>query len=563
MPLKALSECSFSNVRIGIIDLNDVQKVLTYHNETKHYYARYARSSGYLDWESQPHSFLNYSGAENFPLIFPNNFKSPNYDELYSPSFKNYHPFSFESISMFFRFSFGISAWKESGPSRWALRVNPSSGNLHPTESYIISDSIEKDHLPRIYHYVSEDHRLERRGMLTEEVWKNLISTAPGPSFFVGITSIIWREAWKYGERAFRYCQHDIGHAIGAVIFAARLLGWKVKVLSQMSSSDLANILGTGSSKRADLEWEEPAVLVCIYPDKSTGPAPLQNQIKDPIKESKWYGSINALSTNHVDWELDVISLATKQPGPIENIFQLSSKVSMGSSCILPATKIILQRRSALALDGMSTISRSSFMKYMKRIFPQNSPPWNSLWWKPRAHLVLFIHRVEDVEPGIYILVRDLDQIEDIKNSLSHTFDWAPISKEMPLFRLKTGDVRLASKQLSCNQSIAADGFFSIAMMVDFTGSIGDHGAWFYRNLYWETGVIGQVLYLESEAQGARSTGIGCYFDDHVHELLDIKDMSYQVLYHFTIGISIEDIRLTTLPPYLNEDLRHDTSGQY
>ena len=29
----------------------------------------------------------------------------------------------------------------------------------------------------------------------------------------MALTSITWREAWKYGERAFRYCNHDVGHA--------------------------------------------------------------------------------------------------------------------------------------------------------------------------------------------------------------------------------------------------------------------------------------------------------------------------------------------------------------
>ena len=30
--------------------------------------------------------------------------------------------------------------------------------------------------------------------------------------------------------------------------------------------------------------------------------------------------------------------------------------------------------------------------------------------------------------------------------------------------------------------------------------------------------MIGQVLYLEAEAAGARATGIGCFYDDAVHD---------------------------------------------
>jgi hypothetical protein len=62
--------------------------------------------------------------------------------------------------------------------------------------------------------------------------------------------------------------------------------------------------------------------------------------------------------------------------------------------------------------------------------------------------------------------------------------------------------------------------------------------------------MIGQVLYLEAEAHEARGTGIGCFFDDAVHELLGLSDDRYQSLYHFTVGHPLEDPRLTTLPPY-------------
>jgi hypothetical protein len=35
-----------------------------------------------------------------------------------------------------------------------------------------------------------------------------------------------------------------------------------------------------------------------------------------------------------------------------------------------------------------------------------------------------------------------------------------------------------------------------------------------YPRLFWETGVLGQVLYLEAHAVGISATGIGCFFDD-------------------------------------------------
>lgn len=84
------------------------------------------------------------------------------------------------------------------------------------------------------------------------------------------------------------------------------------------------------------------------------------------------------------------------------------------------------------------------------------------------------------------------------------------------------------------------------------------YGAGFYRNLFWEAGLVGQVLYLEAEAAGIRSTGIGCYFDDAVHQVFGISSRDWQSLYHFTVVGAVEDTRLTTSPAYhVDEPVLH------
>ena len=93
----------------------------------------------------------------------------------------------------------------------------------------------------------------------------------------------------------------------------------------------------------------------------------------------------------------------------------------------------------------------------------------------------------------------------------------------MPLYVLALGDCRQAAAHVSCFQEIAGDSAFSLGMVADFTRTLEEEGAWAYRRLFWETGLIGQVLYLEAEAAGVRSTGMGCYFDDLVHRLLDLN----------------------------------------
>ena len=74
--------------------------------------------------------------------------------------------------------------------------------------------------------------------------------------------------------------------------------------------------------------------------------------------------------------------------------------------------------------------------------------------------------------------------------------------------------------------------------------------AWRYRQLHWEAGLLGHALYLEAEAEGLRGTGIGCYFDDALHEILGLANTQFQALYHFTVGRPLTDDRISTLPAY-------------
>ncbi|MDH3347282.1 MAG: hypothetical protein OEM02_04165 [Desulfobulbaceae bacterium] len=53
--------------------------------------------------------------------------------------------------------------------------------------------------------------------------WKQIPPS--NPCLLLGLSTIYWRVSSKYGERAFRYTQLDMGHILGALTFSARLLG--------------------------------------------------------------------------------------------------------------------------------------------------------------------------------------------------------------------------------------------------------------------------------------------------------------------------------------------------
>ena len=54
-------------------------------------------------------------------------------------------------------------------------------------------------------------------------------------------------------------------------------------------------------------------------------------------------------------------------------------------------------------------------------------------------------------------------------------------------------NVTWVANRVSCDQDIAADGFFSLGMIARLESSLRERGEWFYRRLFWETGILGQV----------------------------------------------------------------------
>jgi nitroreductase len=215
---------------------------------------------------------------------------------------------------------------------------------------------------------------------------------------------------------------------------------------------------------------------------------------------------------------------------------------------------MIQQRRSAVALDGTTGITREAFFQILMKTLPaRDQIPFTTLPWRPHVDLLLFVHRVKDVASGLYILLRDPARQETLQRQMTPGFAWTPPKASpasLPLFLLEPGDARRAAQQTSCGQQIAADGVFAAAMLAEYRAPLEALGPWFYRRLHWEAGVVGQQLYLEAEASGIRATGIGCFFDDATHRIFGIDGDRFQVLYHFTMGGPVEDLRIQSAPPY-------------
>jgi SagB-type dehydrogenase family enzyme len=563
-----------------------IDRVIRYHVQTKHHFNRYARALGYLDWANQPDPFRRFEGTLliTLPLLKPDEEpRAPAYDAIYQPGAVACQPVSVRSLSRFFEFALALSAWKKAGESEWALRSNPSSGNLHPTEGYLVLPQSDGLNLkPGLYHYAPKEHGLEFRAEFSVEQIARLLAPFPPGAFLFGLTSVHWREAWKYGERAFRYCNHDAGHAIGTARIAAATLGWNMALLDGLSQNTTAMLLGTNRTDDfQDVEPEHPNCLAMVWPvedvrgealgvrsnDTIGIPLFLDPDVVQSLAAGPWYGKANHLSRDHgAHWDIiDEVAEASWKTGSTERTVEvLLDQTTPHALPLTPhgpsAGRIIRQRRSAVSFDGKTSISAATFFRMMQLVMPRSDRPqldrpmpWDVWPYEPAIHLMLFIHRIDGLKPGLYFLVRDPQKLSFIQQSMNPELTWTPAPgcpDDLPLYWLLEGDAKQLAAQVSCHQDIAGDSAFSFGMMAEFEGRLRERGAWWYPRLFWESGLLGQVLYLEAEAAGVRATGIGCFFDDPVHEIVAVKGLSLQSLYHFTIGGPVEDQRLMTFPPY-------------
>ena len=542
--------------------------ILEYHQRTRHEPDHYAAGPETIDWDNQPDPFRRYDGAEliHLPLSSRHSDDQSCFSQLTASWADLWQPGSLtssagihcDSIALLLELSLALSAWKQYGSAKWSLRVNPSSGNLHPTECYVLAANIDglSDGL---YHYRADLHALELRCAFHH--WHD-----PRPQLLFGFSSVFWREAWKYGERGYRYCCLDVGHALAAVSYSASLVWgnqnsrWIRPI--PMTDQSLGKLLGLDRPQDfGSAEAEHPDCLLALTEEADVDLF-LTELDQNPDSERpthQWYGAANILDRTHFyQWPVIEQAAAASAVTPISHLATETVTVwpapvaATGDLADELASRVIRHRRSAQAFNPEVGMSQRDFFTTLDHCLPRPQyPPWNCLPQASGIHLFLFVHKVEGLPSGLYALLRCADNLDRIRASTREQFLWESVDEapeHLPLFALVKAGTRRTAARLSCQQAIAGDSAFSLAMVADMSLVSGHQEQ--YRYLHWQAGAIGQVLYLEAEATGLRGTGIGCFFDDRVHDLLGLMDSDWKVLYHFTVGEPIVDQRVTTLRAY-------------
>lgn len=499
-----------------------------------------------IDWSKEPNPFRTYLDSPRINL-------GSNFEEMQGPLSAIWSsqsvrpgnkPITVNTVSTLLYYSMAISAWKSyPGVKPWSLRINPSSGDLHPTETHLYVHSVEGIS-SGAYHYFVKEHQLEQRaaGDFAPHLWQSLGGASETPPVIIGLNSIFWREAWKYQSRALRYCYLDLGHAMACIMTSAHSLGLSVLFIGEFYDDTIREYLCLNKTD------EQPLLFLSLNTKQSAIDRHSKKIQKGDIHALE---QINRLSSEQVEYPLiraghaltcEQHHMNTPREGYelFANQFTSDAEKVITIDTVAPVVAehslkwTLRHRRSAVNFDGKVQMPRNIFYFLLWLLhFPCKS----DFIGPDGQRLIipyLYIHRVEGLERGVYCFDR----------------------RDRQLYLVSRGDMRYIAKELSLNQDIAGDSAFAVSFISNFDFALQKYGNRGYRYLHYEAGFLGQAFYLGATATGFDATGIGAFIDDDVHTFLKTP-AGQQVIYHFTVGKRIDDPRITTLPAY-----RHIHDGE-
>ena len=276
--------------------------------------------------------------------------------------------------------------------------------------------------------------------------------------FLFFISSPWYRSAWKYRERAYRYCLLDAGHLLGAVEAGSYLYRHAYRVAYDIDLAGLNRFFGFGEE-----EFFLSAAIAAV---------PIASgEVEIPKK------GLRQVDPTGVFAHMPLIEEAYRETIPLAGCKKEPGfpRLSFHESAWEDA---ILKRRSAreFAAAGMTKAQYEAIVEFARQPIPGDCDEPVGL------HAVL--NRVGDMPIGIY---------NDGKLAAAGDF-----AKKTAYLCLEQGFVEKSAVT-----------FFLLS---------GDRN---YRALMQKAGIVGHRIYLISEYLGLGCSGIGAFYDDEAKRFFD------------------------------------------
>jgi len=475
---------------------------LSYHVSTS--YRRGAISPHFLDWENQPTVFKKSPKIE--PVFLKRTLKNGKsfIQELVEiqHSQRPISEIDLDTLSSILLLTCTITAKAVHSGSPFYFRSAASAGALYPSEIYVRVNGLQglDDGL---YHYGLDTHGLHLLA-------KHLQSSIPTMITFF-LSSIFFRSAWKYRDRAYRYCLLDTGHVLENLLLSLRAHKLAPNFSYDFDDNLINDSLALDPKKEACLAY-------CPLGEQL--PQSHMPRITDMDKENLRRAS--RVSQKEIIYEaIDGIHRAGgevkgKRSGEVrmDQFLGLESRLEIPIPTLSswqeqhPYKEALFSRRSRRNFIP-EPLSQSSFHVLLRAMISETKLGYLDY----PLSIGLVLENVEGYRPGLYLLNR----------------------KDAILHLVKEGSFVQNMAHICLDQAWLARAAMQVVFLTNLKTVDDVWGPRGYRYVMMESGRLGQLIYLLTTSLGVGCCGIGAFYDDEAARLLGLNNTS-RLLYLVALG---------------------------
>ena len=509
----------------------NIKYALEYHQETKHSEVSIRSSSHYLDWDNKPKPFKFYTAlpSEALPVDFPipslNVITMKDTDQVITSTDTK---INIKLLSSLLFFSAGITRQLKFPNGNYFMRAAPATGALYPIELYIVTENI--DGLKAgVYHFCpgqfaltklrDGDHRLllfEASGY--DKVTKN-------SPFTLILTSIAWRNAWKYQARSYRHWFWDSGVITANLLATAMSFGLNTKLIIGFVDKIVNEMLCLDEEKEASIVLAPIGIgLSQEEPKKVENPTRFIPDIV-PISETKEFEypqiwklhNASSLDSNDEirEWVRSILMMQQNREMQNDDFKLHSKSLSRGPAISQKLSDVILLRGSTrkFSRNPITFVQLSNLLYSLTKSIYSDFVGENSV-----IDVYFIANAVTDIDNGAYFFNR----------------------KENTIDLLKADVHRNMSGYLCLEQSLFSDSSAVFYMMTNLRLVLDRLGNRGYRLCQFESGILAGRIYLSAYNQSLGASG-STFYDDAVTEFFSPHAIGKDAM--IAVGIGIPDYK--------------------
>ena len=504
-------------------DNRDIAAAWSYHTSTNHTQQSVYSNAHYMDFDNQPRPFKIYRNLESVPL--PSGLESsgvPALDCLGATTAPERATPTLLELAGLLHHAAGITKVREIPGGQMYFRAAACTGALYHIEVYLVCGDMPG--LPGgVYHFGPQDFALRRlregdyRGLLVEAAGGEP-SLAGAPAVFV-LTSVFWRNAWKYQERAYRHSFWDSGTVLANLLSTGSGYRLAIRVISSFIDEPVNRLLNLDDGKEVALQL----IPVGMDPEQAIGPVPevkpmelvvepySRRELEYPAM-AEAHAASSLVSPEHVR-ELWGMPPSPARPEIQGKLFPLSCPPAED----LPQDTIeeVILRRGSSRRFRRSPISYQQLSIMLDRAARPIPADFIERSDATLNQIYLIANGVDDLPSGSYVYRRDLGALE----------------------QLSEGDFREQAGRLDLGQELAADASVNIYFLTDLNAVLQRYGNRGYRMAQMEASITAGRLYLAAYAQKLGATGL-TFFDDEVTEFFSPHAEGKSVMFLLAVGRS-------------------------